>query len=82
MLYLVHKYLQHQFFVPDPKPESKGDSKDKKRKSPEEEIFEDDDFDSMMQDIDFDDEIGKSKIEKLQNPNTLEGLNKKQVTQS
>jgi hypothetical protein len=48
--------------VPDSKAESKGDSKDKKRKSPDEEIFEDDDFDNMMQDIDFDQEIGMFKV--------------------
>jgi hypothetical protein len=49
------------YFLKEPESKSSSESKEKKRKSPDAEIFDDDeDFESMMQDIDFDEEIGES----------------------
>ena len=49
------------FRISDPDPKKSVVVDDKKRKNPEAEFFDDDDaFESMMQDIDFDEDIGES----------------------
>ena len=60
---------------PPPKVES---SKDKKRKSPDDQdLFgDDDDFESLMQDIDFDEEMGTLRFRKLVVELKLVGLKK------